>query len=266
MGTGVFETLCRNHELLEARAQMRYAVKKVAVRDMSRVRDVVIAPDMLTNDWRELVNDEEIDIIIELIGGTTEAYELVTSALKAGKPVVTGNKALLAEYGSELFQLSAQQDYRLAWVETMQDNGIQTDGVFYTREELGTVSIAGGAGVNFRIGYNLPCAMQMTRNLSATYGSGTIRKPAYNPEEASYFVVAGASVDYIARDMFIDGGVFHDFERTCGRLPWQVEGRLGIGVRRKGVDYYAGAFVRSRGYRSQVDNTALGTFSMTFHW
>ena len=109
VGTGVFETLCRNHELLEARAQMRYAVKKVAVRDMSRVRDVVIAPDMLTNDWRELVNDEEIDIIIELIGGTTEAYELVTSALKAGKPVVTGNKALLAEYGSELFQLSAQQ-------------------------------------------------------------------------------------------------------------------------------------------------------------
>ena len=57
VGTGVFETLCRNHELLEARAQMRYAVKKVAVRDMSRVRDVVIAPDMLTNDWRELVND-----------------------------------------------------------------------------------------------------------------------------------------------------------------------------------------------------------------
>ena len=78
VGTGVFETLCRNHELLEARAQMRYAVKKVAVRDMSRVRDVVIAPDMLTNDWRDLVNDPDIDIIIELIGGTNEAYELVT--------------------------------------------------------------------------------------------------------------------------------------------------------------------------------------------
>ena len=164
------------------------------------------------------------------------------------------------------FQLSAQQDYRLAWVETIQDNGIQTDGVFYTREELGTVSIAGGAGVNFRIGYNLPCAMQMTRNLSATYGSGTIRKPGYNPEESSYFVVAGASVDYIARDMFIDGGVFHDFERTCGVRPWQVEGRLGLGVRRKGVDYYAGAFIRSRGYRSQPENTAMGTFSMTFNW
>ena len=107
VGTGVYETLCRNHELLEARAKMRYAVKRVAVRDMSRARDVEIAPEMLTNDWRDLVNDPDIDIIIELIGGTTEAYELVTSALKAGKPVVTGNKALLAEYGSELFKLSS---------------------------------------------------------------------------------------------------------------------------------------------------------------
>ena len=152
------------------------------------------------------------------------------------------------------------------WAETMQDSGIQTDGAFYTREDVGTVSIAGGVGVNFRIGYNLPCAMQMTRNLSATYGSGTIRKSGYNPEEASYFIVAGASVDYIARDMFIDGGVFHDFERTCGVKPWQAEGRLGLGVRRKGVDYYAGAFIRSRGYRSQLHNTAMGTFSMTFNW
>lgn len=113
VGTGVFETLCRNHELLEARAQMRYAVKKVAVRDMSRVRDVVIAPDMLTNDWRELVNDPDIDIIIELIGGTDEAYRLVKASLMAGKPVVTGNKAVLAVYGSELFQLSAEKNVPL---------------------------------------------------------------------------------------------------------------------------------------------------------
>ncbi len=109
VGTGVFETLCRNHELLEARAQIHYAVKKVAVRDMSRAREVEMEAGMLTNDWRELVNDPEIDIIIELIGGTKDAYDLVTSALKAGKPVVTGNKALLAEYGSELFKLSAEQ-------------------------------------------------------------------------------------------------------------------------------------------------------------
>ena len=168
--------------------------------------------------------------------------------------------------GEVTFQLSAQQDYRLPWVETSFSNGWETDGIFYTREELGTVSIATSTGFSFRVGSNLPPAMQVTRNNAATFGTGTIRKPSYNPEEASYFMVAGASVDYVARDMFIDGGVFHDFERTCGRQPWQVEGRLGLGVRRKGVDYYAGAFIRSRGYRTQRDNTAMGTFSMTFHW
>lgn len=55
-----------------------------------------------------MVNDPEIDIIIELIGGTRQAYDLVTLALRAGKPVVTGNKALLAEYGAEIFKLSAE--------------------------------------------------------------------------------------------------------------------------------------------------------------
>ena len=55
---------------------MRYAVKRVAVRDMNRAREVEISPDMLTNDWRDLVNDPDIDIIVELIGGTTEAYDL----------------------------------------------------------------------------------------------------------------------------------------------------------------------------------------------
>lgn len=109
VGTGVFETLCRNHDLLEARVQMAFNVKKVAVHNLNRKREVEIDPALLTDDWRELVNDPEIDIIIELIGGTTEAYELVKAALNAGKPVVTGNKALLAEYGSELFALSSEK-------------------------------------------------------------------------------------------------------------------------------------------------------------
>ncbi len=112
VGTGVYETLCRNHELLEARAQMSFAVKRIAVRDLSRPRQVEgveLDPALLTDDWNELIEDEQIDIIIELIGGTTEAYQLIKSSLHAGKPVVTGNKAVLAEYGSELFRLSAEK-------------------------------------------------------------------------------------------------------------------------------------------------------------
>ncbi len=112
VGTGVYETLCRNHELLESRAQIPYAVKRIAVRDLNRPRAVEGAeldPALLTDDWHELVDDEDIDIIIELIGGTTEAYQLIKAALHAGKPVVTGNKAVLAKYGIQLFRLSAEK-------------------------------------------------------------------------------------------------------------------------------------------------------------
>lgn len=113
VGSGVYETLCRNRELLEARAQISYAIKKVAVGNLNRKRDVEIAPELLTDDWHDLVNDPDIDIIIELIGGTDEAYRLVKAALMAGKPVVTGNKAVLAVYGSELFKLSAEMNVPL---------------------------------------------------------------------------------------------------------------------------------------------------------
>ena len=109
VGTGVYETLCRNHDLLEARAQIPFEVRRVAVRRLDRPREVEIAPELLTDDWHDLVEDPNIDIIIELIGGTTEAYRLIKAALEAGKPVVTGNKAVLAEFGGELFRLSGEK-------------------------------------------------------------------------------------------------------------------------------------------------------------
>ena len=123
VGSGVYEALLRNRSLLEARAQISYAVRKIAVRDKSKARDVVIEEGELTDDWRDLVNDEKIDIIIELIGGTTEALKLVKGALEAGKPVVTGNKALLAEYGAELFRLSQSKGVPL-YIEASCGGGI----------------------------------------------------------------------------------------------------------------------------------------------
>jgi hypothetical protein len=62
VGSGVYETLCRNYELLEARAQISFAVKRVAESNLARKRDVEIDPALLTDDWRDLVNDPEIDI------------------------------------------------------------------------------------------------------------------------------------------------------------------------------------------------------------
>jgi len=113
VGAGVFKNLQKNGALVASRSGIRLAAKRIAVRDMAKHASSGIPAELLTTDWRELVNDPEIKVIVELIGGTTEAYDLVKTALLARKAVVTGNKALLAERGRELVALAEQQDVPL---------------------------------------------------------------------------------------------------------------------------------------------------------
>lgn len=108
VGTGVWDTLARNGELITERTSrsLELCIKKIAVRDINKSREIAVDPGLFTTDLEALVQDPEVQIVTELIGGTTKAFDLVANALRAGKPVVTGNKALLAERGRELFALS----------------------------------------------------------------------------------------------------------------------------------------------------------------
>ncbi|MBB5351426.1 homoserine dehydrogenase [Haloferula luteola] len=112
VGSGVILALRRNGDLIRDRTggAVDMQVTKALVRDLSKPRAVALPQEVLTTDWKELVADPSVDIVVELIGGTTDAFEIVAAALKAGKPVVTGNKALLAERGVELFALSKEHD------------------------------------------------------------------------------------------------------------------------------------------------------------
>ncbi len=110
VGSGVYKNLIRNRDILHERTGSYLEVTKVAVRDLGRQRDVKVAPEKLTTDWRELVNDPEIDVIVELIGGDDEAFNLISAALEARKAVVTGNKAVLAKHGKRLIELSEEKN------------------------------------------------------------------------------------------------------------------------------------------------------------
>lgn len=88
---------------VEARTGLRLDVARVAVRSLSRERPVHLDPDVLTRDAQSVVDDPSIDVVVEVIGGIEPARELILSAIKAGKPVVTANKELLANHGAELF-------------------------------------------------------------------------------------------------------------------------------------------------------------------
>ena len=90
-------------DAIEARTGLRLEVTRVAVRNVSKQRLVPIPEEILTHDAAEVVVDPSIDVVVEVIGGIEPARELILQALKAGKPVVTANKELLANVGAELF-------------------------------------------------------------------------------------------------------------------------------------------------------------------
>jgi homoserine dehydrogenase len=108
VGLGVFKNLEKNAGLLRERTGFRLEVSCIGVRDPQKSRDPATSKARIVNGWRELVGAADVDIVVELIGGTQEAFDLVCTALRAKKPVVTGNKALLAERGQELFKLAEE--------------------------------------------------------------------------------------------------------------------------------------------------------------
>ena len=104
VGGGTFSVLRDNAELITARAAARLQVIHVGVRHDSPACD--LAGIRVSRDIFEVARDPEVDILVELIGGTTVARELVEAAIIAGKHVVTANKALIAEFGNEIFALA----------------------------------------------------------------------------------------------------------------------------------------------------------------
>ncbi len=111
VGGGTFELLAKNAALIGERA-VPMQVTKVCNLDVeytqSRIDELGLADCVATADYMDLVNDPEIDIVIELIGGIHPALEMVKAALMAGKSVVTANKDLVASHGAELFTLAEQ--------------------------------------------------------------------------------------------------------------------------------------------------------------
>lgn len=107
IGTGVVRALQSHGALIAERLGFPLELARIAEVDLERERGVDLGGYRLSRDWRELVDDPAIDLIVELVGGTGVARELVLAALEAGKHVVTANKALLAKHGREVFALAA---------------------------------------------------------------------------------------------------------------------------------------------------------------
>ena len=108
VGGGLYRLQKKMKSEIEKRAGAELNIKKVLVRDASKPREGV-DNEVLTDKWEDIINDSEIDIVIELMGGTTIARDRIIEALEAGKNVVTANKDLLAEHGKEIFKKAADK-------------------------------------------------------------------------------------------------------------------------------------------------------------
>ena len=106
VGAGVYKNIEKNRHLLRERTGCELEISKIAVRDPAKAREFALPEGLVTTNLEDLVNDPDISIVVELIGGTDRAFDLVKAALESGKAVVTGNKALLAERGQELFAIA----------------------------------------------------------------------------------------------------------------------------------------------------------------
>lgn len=115
VGSGTFRVLERNHEEITRRAGRQIEIAWVAARDRERARAIVGPSIPIVEDAVRAVADPEIDIVVEVIGGTTVAKDAIFAAIEHGKHIVTANKALLALHGNEIFAAASARNVMVAF-------------------------------------------------------------------------------------------------------------------------------------------------------
>ena len=115
VGAGTFRVLARNQALIAGRAGRGIEVVVVAARNLARAVSVVGKDVALTNDPMQVATHPDVDVVVEVAGGTGPAREWVLAAIRAGKHVVTANKALLAVHGNEIFAAARQHGVAVAY-------------------------------------------------------------------------------------------------------------------------------------------------------
>lgn len=115
VGTGVLKLLAENQERIEDRLGARVTVRRVACRDLDKPRAGEVDASLLTDHAEDVLEDPEIDVVLELVGGVEPVRSYLLKAIANGKHIVTANKALLAHHGEELLAAAAERHVDLAF-------------------------------------------------------------------------------------------------------------------------------------------------------
>ena len=115
VGTGAVEIFTKNREIISSRVGTEVTVTKIADLDIDSERGIPVDQDLLTIEAMDVIDDPDINVVVELMGGLQKAKEYILKAMERGKHVVTANKALLAECGRELYQAAERHGVSLAF-------------------------------------------------------------------------------------------------------------------------------------------------------
>ena len=110
IGRGIVEIINERREYLKAATGVDLRIKTALVRDINKKRDVYLSDIILTDNFEDILGNEEIDILVEVTGDLESTYDYITRGLKAGKHIVTANKAVVSKYFEEISQLAAEKD------------------------------------------------------------------------------------------------------------------------------------------------------------
>lgn len=108
VGSGTYRVLCQNAELISQKVGSPVVITKASVRDISTIRDTQTPPNFFTSNPFDITDDPEIDIVCELIGGVSPAFDLVMRSISHNKSIVTANKEMIAKFGSELLRVASE--------------------------------------------------------------------------------------------------------------------------------------------------------------
>ena len=115
IGSGVVKILNKNSDLIEKRTGIKINLKRVCDVKLENAKKLGLKEEQLTKNYEDLLNDKDISIIIELIGGYNPAKDIIIKALKNKKNVVTANKAVIAKYGNEIFEEARKNNVQIAF-------------------------------------------------------------------------------------------------------------------------------------------------------
>jgi homoserine dehydrogenase len=115
VGAGTVEVLLNNRDIISSRVGSDIIVKKIADLDLDSDRGIPLEAGLLTREALEVIEDPDIHVVVELMGGIDQAKEYILKAMENGKHVVTANKALLAEFGEEIYQAADDHGVSIAF-------------------------------------------------------------------------------------------------------------------------------------------------------